>query len=98
MSVRVRPSRLLPEQVAGDHDALDLVRALVDLQRFGVADVALEGAARGGAPLAGQLKGVERDLHGRVGAVRLGDRSPACEGAPAGARQGAVLSNKAAGS
>src|SRR5579872_1558525 len=44
-----------PEELASDDAALHLVGALVDLQRFRVADMALERAARHASVLAGDL-------------------------------------------
>src|SRR5438552_16767096 len=63
-SIRFGLSGLLPpQQLARDHDPLDLVRALVDLQRLGVADVALERAAGSGSLVARDLQTVQRHPH-----------------------------------
>src|SRR5712664_4042076 len=83
-----------PKEVPGDDDALHLVRALVDLQRFGVADVTLEWAARHRALLAGELKRVQRELHGGIRAVELRHRGLARERAPGAAEPCGVVSEQ----
>src|SRR5207245_8179348 len=81
---------LLLDHFSGDHDSLDLVGTLVDLQRFGVANVAFEWAARHRTLLPGDLQRVQRDLHRCVGAVelrhrRLAGERPAAAAQPCGA-------------
>src|ERR1700694_1874691 len=85
------------EQVPGDDDALDLVRALVDLQGLGIAHVTFEGTARDGAVLTGELEGIKGDLHGRVGAMQLCDRGRPCEWTSGPAQPGRVVSEQPGG-
>src|SRR5229473_6768558 len=65
---------LLLDHFSGDHDSLDLVRALVDLQRLGVANVAFEWTARHHTLLPGDLHRVQCNLHRGVGGVQLRHR------------------------
>src|SRR5579864_4937996 len=76
----------LAEQLSGDDHSLDLVRALVDLQRFRIAYVSLERTAGSRTGLPSDLERVERQLHRGVGAVELGHRGLAGE-RPAAAAQ-----------
>ena len=61
-----RAARLL-DQVARDDEALDLVRALVDLRDLGVAHVLLDRVVLHVAVAAEDLHRVGGDLHGHVG-------------------------------
>src|SRR5262249_15624245 len=79
MGLIICPSEPGGEDLAGDHDPLALVRALVDLQRLGVAEVALEGAGGQVALLPRQLRRRDGKVHGRVRAEQLGHRSLAGE-------------------
>src|SRR3989440_11350861 len=59
---------------ARDHDALDLVRALVDLRDLGVAQEALDRVLLDVAVAAEHLDGLDGDRHRRVRAEQLGHR------------------------
>src|SRR5262249_13988136 len=70
------------EQLSGDHEPLDLRRALVDLEELGVAHELLDRVLLHVPVAAEDLDGVRRDLHARVGgeALRVGrlqGRAPA---------------------
>src|SRR5215469_2611680 len=54
------------EEIARDHHALDLIRALVDLKRLGVTHVTLEGSSRDRPFLPRELQRVQRQVHRRV--------------------------------
>ena len=60
------------EELAGDHDPLDLVGALVDLGDLGVAHHPLDGVLAGVAVAPEDLHGVGGDLHCHVGGEALG--------------------------
>src|SRR5689334_6202450 len=62
------------KQVSGDDDALDLRRALVDLQQLGVTHQLFDRKLLGVAIAAEDLNGVCGHPHRRVRAVGLGER------------------------
>src|SRR5215831_6011384 len=69
-----RPMAMIPpllEQLAGDDDALDLVRALVDLHDLGVAHEALDRELPRVADAAKDLHRVSGDPHGGVAGEAL---------------------------
>src|SRR6266699_2387902 len=102
-SLKVARSKCFENPTAGsylhhfsrDDDPLHLVRALIDLERFGVAHMTLEWAARKDTLIAGQLQRVEGDLHGRVGAVQLRHRGCEGERAPGAAEPRGAVSEHA---
>src|SRR6478752_9649497 len=63
-----------PLQRAGDHEALDLVRALVDLRDLGVAEEALDRVLLDVPVAAQHLDGLDGDRHSRVRAEELRHR------------------------
>src|SRR5215468_2516134 len=65
---------LLPDHLAGDHEALDLVRALVDLRDLRVAHHALDGVLLDVAVPAEDLHRVRRHRHCDVAAEELRHR------------------------
>src|SRR4051795_5874677 len=70
----IAPPSALPH-VAGDDDALDLVRALVDLRDLRVAHHALDGVLGDVAIAAEDLHRLDRHEHRRVGGEELGHRA-----------------------
>src|SRR5262245_11421105 len=70
----LRSARGLAQDLARDDEALDLVRALVDLRDLGVAHVLLDRVILHVPVAAEELDGVRRDLHGRVGREELAHR------------------------
>src|SRR6266567_2896437 len=84
----------IADQIAGDDHPLDLVGALVDLQRLGIAYVALERGALDRPFVAGQLQCVEGELHRGVRAVQLGHRSLAGERTAGAAQPGRVVGHE----
>src|SRR5699024_279558 len=88
---------LLAENVAGDNDALDLARALVDLGDLGVAHHALNRVILGVAVAAVDLDRLGGDLHGSLGSEQLGGSSVEGEGLAFGL-EGSRLVGQQAGS
>src|SRR5260221_3050338 len=62
---------LLTEEPLGHHDALDLIRALVDLRDLGVAHESLHRKVLREARSAEQLDAVGRHLHRDIGRAAL---------------------------
>ena len=65
------------QQLAPDHQALDLGRALVDLGRLGVAHQPLDRVVAHEAVAPEHLHRLRGDPHRRLGAAQLGHRRPA---------------------
>src|SRR5580765_1233910 len=76
---------LLLDHLAGDHEALDLVRALVDLRDLGVAHHPLDGVLLDVAVAAENLHRVGGDVHRHIGAVELRHRRDLGQVGPLGA-------------
>src|SRR4051812_37757755 len=68
----MRATRTASLQRPSDHQALDLVRALVDLRDLGVAHVALHRVLADVAVAAEHLHGLDRHGHRGVGGKQLG--------------------------
>src|SRR5437773_851252 len=67
-------------QPAGDHETLDLARALPDLEDLGVAVEAADGRLVDEAIAAEDLGGVPRRGDRRLGGIQLGHRRSLLEG------------------
>src|SRR5699024_7213520 len=93
----IPPIFLLAENVAGDNDALDLTRALVDLGDLGIAHHALNRVILGVAVAAVDLDCLGGDLHGSFGGEQLSGSSVEGEGLAFGL-EGSRLVGQQAGS
>src|SRR4051794_11605759 len=69
---RLRSMGELAQEVAGDHQSLDLARPLADLADLGVAHHALHRVFGGVAVAAVHLHGLGGDAHGRLAGEELG--------------------------
>ena len=73
-SVRAGTGPVSPQELAGDHQSLDLVGPLEDLRDLGFPHVALGREVAGVAIPAQHLDRIGRDPHGRIGRDHLGHR------------------------
>src|SRR3954452_4999793 len=96
MGSNVVPQRRLAHG-AGDHEALDLVGALVDLRDLRVAHHPLDGVLVHVAVAAEHLDGLDRDRHRGVRGEQLGHRRPLAQPALVAVRHRARLVEQFAG-